>query len=270
MVSCKIIKRIYLSIAALIIAMLLYLYFSDAVPLLAYFLMLDFSVWCVGVLFDSAYQKREMSLMKLMEECKIEEFIEKYSHEHEKDTREGFNPNSSINLAAAYMHSGVLDSSLEMLKEIKLPKLRKKRRNFLGTLTLYFIYHNNISCTYLRLHNANEAKLHMEKARDYLRQLKDMEIKRRQKNPDIDFFNRSLDVREIEFNLENGIEIDYEGEIDKIKNWIDIEENKLKKVSLNYLLYVIYIKNGNLDEAGKCSEFIKKNGGDTCYVKFVG
>lgn len=270
MVSCKILKRIYLVIIALIIVVCSYLYVIKVVPVLAYFLILDWLVWCVSVCYLFLVNKRESSIICLMNECRMKDFIEKYSHEHSRDTKKGFHPEVANILAIAYMHLGELDTSVEMFRSAEMNLLQNARNKAYVNATIdCAVCNNNLACVYLRCHETERAKLHMEKARDYLKQLHNTKKLKEQHKKDIAILNQNLEIRELELELELDTDPDYEEEIKKIKNWIDAAENTLKKVYYNYLLYVIYRKNGNEDEAEMYSDYVKKNGGDTCYVQWV-
>ena len=120
MISCKNIKRIYIAVVVLMIIVFYYLFIIRVLPLLAYLLIIDFSGWCVYSIYFFALRKRESSLMSLMNDCRIAEFIEKYSNEHAKDTRKGFYSGSAIILATAYMYLGELETSIEMFTAIEL------------------------------------------------------------------------------------------------------------------------------------------------------
>ena len=270
MFSFNIMKWIYLSVTVLFTVTYSYLFWIGEVPVLAYFLMADLSVWCAGSVYLAVVQNKENALIGLMGECKIAEFIEKYSHEHAKDTRKGFSTPATILLATAYMHLGDIETSLQMFQLAELQNPQKVKRKQLAEVTTQCaIYHNNLSTAYLRNHDIENAKLHMEKAQEYLKQLQGLEDKKGENTTTIEILNRSLSNRELELGLELGSKLDYAEKINQLNQYVARADNLLNRVYLHYLLYVLYKKTGNVEEAHRCREFVRENGGDTCYVQWV-
>ena len=270
MFSYNTLNRIYYVVGCLFIGICVYLLLVDAVPFLACLLMLDLSLWCVGSVCRTTMQKRENTLISLMHECKIAEFIEKYSHEHAYDTKRGFSTSAAILLATAHIHLDDIETSLKMFQSIELQNPQKVRKKLLaGVATQCAVYHNNLSTVYLRRHDIENAKLHMEKAQEYLKQLQGINDKKGKNSAAIEILTRSLINRELELALELGSELDYAEKIDQLKYYLDEAENVLNRVYYHYLLYVLYGKTGNADETRKCREYVRENGGDTCYVQWV-
>lgn len=270
MFSYKKIKWIYYIIEWLITLINTELFFAGAVPLLAYILMVDLSLWFITTVYFIVVQKKEASMLGLMDECKMAEFIEIYSREHSKDTRKGFSASTVILLATAYMHLGDIETSMEMFQSTEPKNPQKARKRAVANAVVECgVYHNNISCAYLRCHDTENAKIHMEKAQDYLKQLQGIKDKKGKYNAAIGNLTRSLAIRELELGLELEAEPDYAEKINQLKNQIDGVVTNLNRVYYNCLLYVMYRKNGNLAEAEKCREYVRENGGDTCYVQWV-
>lgn len=270
MFSYNHLKWIYVVVVGIFTVVYTYLFLIDAVPLLAYLLMLDLSLWCATSVYVTVVQNKENALLALMGECKIAEFIEKYSREHANDTKKGLSTSSAILLATAHMHLGDFETALKMFQMAEPQNPKKVRKRLLaGAAAQCAVYHNNLSSAYLRRHDIENAKLHMEKAQEYLKQLRGMKDKKGKNHAAIETLTRSLTNRELELELELGSELDYTEKINQLKHYLDGAENILNGVYFHYLLYVLYDKTGNADEVCKCREYVRENGGDTCYVQWV-
>ena len=270
MFSFNTLKWIYLAVVASFTVIYTYLVLVDTVPALAYILMVDLSLWCAGTVYLTAVRNKESKLINLMDKCKIAEFIEKYSHEHAKDSKKGLSTPSTILLATAHMYLGDIETSLNLFQTVEPQNLQKVRKKQLAAVVAQNgIYHNNLSTAYIRHHDIENAKLHMEKAQEYLKQLQGMKDKKGQNKESIKALTRSLTNRELELELELGSEMAFTERIDQLKDYLDDTEPVLKKVYYHYLLSVLYTKTGNTGEADRCREYVRENGGDTCYVQWV-
>lgn len=262
--------RIYTAVLVLFIVIYSYLLYIGMMSGLIYFLLMGVSVWCATLVYLVTYQKKEIALLRLMNECKIAEFIEKYHHEHAKDSKKGYTAGATIHMATAYMHLGDLETSLELFQRVELQDPKKVKRKMLpGVIINNALYHNNLSTAYLRQHDIENAKLHIKKAKAYFKQLQWLKDKKGRNKDNIEAFTRSLANRDLELGLEFGLEVDYAENIERLKQYVDETKTLLNRVYFYYLLFVLYEKTGDAEEADKCREYVRENGGDTCYVQWV-
>ena len=212
-------------------------------------------------------------MLDLLNEYQISAFIEKYSKAHAKDTKTGPSPLAALNLATAYMHMGDLDTAMRFFQRAEpidprqFPK--RKQKMVKHSLVTCAVYHNNITCAYIRCHDTKQAKRHMEAAWEYLTQLKEMAKIYPDLEQTIVVLLRDLSIRRLEMSLETGEELDDEIELKQLQTWFDSARQRSVKVYNRYLANILYEKCGKKEEAEKCRAFVKQYGGDSCYVKWV-
>ena len=158
-----------------------YLFVKDIVPFMAACLLLVFYLFLLLVWVSKVVQKRENKLIAIYNQCRFQEFIDKYVPVHEKDTEAGIAGFPALTLANAYMHLGNLEMALEMYAkgEPVAPgqrslKIQIAPNQHITYITWQAVYHDNLACACLKCHNTAGAKMHIEESSQKLHQLEKM------------------------------------------------------------------------------------------------
>lgn len=268
-------KIIYWSISILCVIFLAKEVYQGNIPWLAAILMLDFIFWALRTYFDNATEKRNRTILRLMNRhCALAEFIEKYEEVYRHTKKAEPAAMAALNLATAYMHLGDTQHAMELFAQAK-PQLGrcplwKKQKTSNAILVHNAIYHNNLAHNCLMSHDITQAEINTSQAARYLEQLRAVKKKDSSLEHNINMLTRSLFYRKLEISLECGENPEEPQTSRQLQEIFENEPRMLMKVYNRYLACKVYEAQGDKEAAEKCREFIREYGGDTCYVKMAG
>ena len=241
-------------IAGVILAVVLILHDAE---IFAIYLFEFLWIGIIRYLCNAAAIKRINKLIAIMnQECHAQEFLRQLVCLQENAKGEIMELFFATNLAAAYLNLGDADTALFHLQNINVDTTKRSR----GKDKMFIVFYNNYAMAYMQ-------KQDWEAAMDMLSKMKNL----------IDTVKAPLAVKQTYENYYRlkciriqAVQGNYEGAEEAFMNALEHTGSLLDQISLIYFLRDVFLYEGRWQEAEKCREFIRENGGDTYYVAKVG
>ena len=240
-------------IAGIILAVLLIVNDVNifATYLLEFVWLFSFRSICYGISV-----KRVNRLVAVMnQECQVQEFLRQMICLQENAKGKVMKLYFAVNLAAGYLNLGDVDTAFYYLQNINTDRL-----NFRGKDRLLITYYYNFSVACMMKEDWEGANAMLSRMRSLLDSVK---LKPVEKEAYEGFYRiKCIRMQALQGN--------YDGAENACMEALEQSESLLRQVSLIYFLRDIFLHEGRWQEAEKCRELIRENGGDTYYVAKVG
>jgi len=237
---------------------------KEFMPILLLFILFMIIIGCLSnFLLNFIANKRLTKKFKLLENCKVKEFIEYYEKLLQKCesivNKKYLKYNLILNLSMGYIDYGKPEEALKILLSIETIVFNSRKFNSKRYGNFFqILFYNNLVAAYLLEGN-------IEKSEEILGKFKEILENSNKVNKVLKIYYYDLyEEKEIIYNIKKQ---NYENAEYFCNKKLKLSDTILQKVKNNYWLANIYIHFNDKEKAKSCIDYVLENGGDTYYKK---
>ena len=220
-------------------------------------LIIALVVWLIGnaCFWQLMAIRRKRMLQRLLDECKISDYVDSYEALDQRFPRFGdlFNKNEiKLNLAYGLYAHGEFSEMKRVLDTVRL-----RNSTDVKDLVQKVVYLNNMALYYIERGQLGEAEAELSECYPLFDYVKFKEPRR---SECLDLTERTYATLQIKRGNFDGLD-------KRFMNWIRDVGDPITKVFCSYRLGEIYYNHDMTEEAKKQFEFVTKYGGDTFYAE---